>query len=148
MIEVLLRNNVAQLGRIGDIVAVRPGYARNYLFPHHLAVPVTDDNRRMVEKRRKVHAASEEVRMTEARQIAEVLSSLSLEIRVKTTDQGHLYGSVTARTIADALEEQGHTIDMSSIRLKQNIDEIGIYEVPVHVHSEVETTLQVKVTPA
>ena len=103
MIEVLLRNNVPNLGSIGDIVQVKPGFARNYLLPQGFAVRVSDENKRMVEKVRRRHLADEQRRIEDARAFANKIEKLSLEIAVKTNEEGRMYGSVSPTMIIDAL---------------------------------------------
>ncbi|MBK9388534.1 MAG: 50S ribosomal protein L9 [Planctomycetes bacterium] len=146
MIEILLRSNVADLGKIGDIVKVRDGYARNYLFPNGFAAVVTEDNKRAVEKVRAKYLASEAERAEAARGLAAKLSSLTVQIAVKTNEDGRMYGSVTASMIADALSKQGFKVGAGAVRLKGNIEEIGHHDVPVHLHSDVDAQLKLIVT--
>ncbi|MBL8899057.1 MAG: 50S ribosomal protein L9 [Planctomycetes bacterium] len=146
MIEILLRSNVADLGKIGEIVKVRDGYARNYLFPNGLAVGVTEDNKRAVEKMRTKYLATEAERAQSARALAAKISALTVQIAVKTNEEGRMYGSVTANMIADALSKQGFKVGTGAVKLKGNIEEIGHHDVPVHLHAEVDAQLKLIVT--
>lgn len=146
MIEILLRSNVADLGKIGDIVKVRDGYARNYLFPNGLAAVVTEDNKRAVEKVREKYLASEAERAGAARALAAKLSTLTVQIAVKTNEEGRMYGSVTSHMIADALSKQGFKVATGAVKLKGNIEEIGHHDVPIHLHADVDAMLKLVVT--
>lgn len=146
MVQLLLRTNIESLGRIGDVVDVKPGYARNYLLPYGHAVPITPDNQKSVEKERRAHMEREQLRMVEAKDLAAKLENMALEISVRTNDEGRLYGSVTPLMISQSLAQKGFAVSASAVRLKANIDEVGIHEVPIHLHHDVDTSLQVKVT--
>jgi large subunit ribosomal protein L9 len=146
MIEILLRSNVADLGKIGEIVRVRDGYARNYLFPNGLAVVVTEDNKRAVDKMREKYLVTEAERAGAARSLAAKISALTVQIAVKTNEEGRMYGSVTAQMIAEALSKQGLKVGQGAVRLKGNIEEIGHHDVPVHLHAEVDAQLKLIVT--
>lgn len=141
--EVILREHVEHLGRRGDVVKVAPGFARNYLLPRNLALAVTEGNRRLIERERKVVDARE----AEERQTAEALASrlsqaeLTIERRVGETEA--LYGSVTSADLAEALAAKGLEIDKRKIHLDEPIKAIGEFSVPVRLHRDV--TAQVKV---
>lgn len=142
MIEILLKSTVPDLGKIGDIVRVKDGYARNYLFPQGFAVPVTEENRRSVEKARIAYLEKEAERVTLAKVLADKINGLTVEIAVKTNDEGRMYGSVTANMIADALTHQGVRIGAGSVKLDGHIEELGHHEVPIHLHAEVDASLK------
>ena len=144
--EVILTHNVVGLGAESDHVKVAAGYARNYLFPHGLAIPLTQANKRQIEalKKRRVDRESKELHsMTE---LATTLSKLTLVIHVKTGEDGKLFGSVTAGTIADELRHQYDAqLDKRKINLAHPIKTLGEHDVPLHLHHDVDCTLKVKV---
>ena len=143
--EVILREHVDNLGRRGEIVKVAAGYARNYLLPRKLALPVTEGNKKHVERERKIM----EMREAEEKGQAEVMSSrlalieISIARRVGETDQ--LYGSVTAVDIADFLKSKGFEIDRRKLILPEPIKTLGDHKVPLKLHREVTVPLVVKV---
>ena len=144
--EVILTHNVIGLGAESDHVKVAAGYARNYLFPHGLAIPLTQANKRQIEalKKRRVDREAKELQtMTE---LASTLSKLTLVVHVKTGEDGKLFGSVTAGTIADELRHQYDAqLDKRKIHLGHPIKTLGEHEVPLHLHHDVDCTLKVKV---
>ena len=146
--QILLKTNVEHLGRLGDVVVVRPGYARNYLLPLGLAVPVTKANLALIEKDRSRAHAEEQARIESMREFATRLQQASVTIEGRANEDGHLFGSVTAASIADALNERGLTVDAKAIRLEHPIKEIGVYDVVVHLHADVNTTVKVWVVQA
>ena len=143
--EVILREHVDNLGRRGDVVKVAPGYARNFLLPRKLALAVTDGNRKLIERERKVADARE----TEEKQTADALASrlaqaeISIARRVGDTEQ--LYGSVTSADIAEALAAKGLEIDKRKIHLDEPLKSIGEFTVPVKLHRDVTANLKVAV---
>src|SRR5688500_13106120 len=144
--EVILTHNVIGLGAESDHVKVAAGYARNYLFPQGLAIPLTSANKRQIEalqKRRVDREAKELHTMTE---LASTLSKLTLVLHVKTGEDGKLFGSVTAGTIADELRHQYDAhLDKRKINLAHPIKTLGEHEVPLHLHHDVNCTLKVRV---
>jgi large subunit ribosomal protein L9 len=144
--EVILTHNVIGLGAESDQVKVAAGYARNYLFPHSLAIPLTSANRRQIEalKKRRVDREAKDLHsMTE---LASTLSKLTLVMHVKTGEDGKMFGSVTAGTIADELRHQYDAhLDKRKIHLVHPIKNIGEHEVPLHLHHDVNCTLKVRV---
>jgi large subunit ribosomal protein L9 len=144
--EVILTHNVIGLGAESDHVKVAAGYARNYLFPQGLAIPLTGANKRQIEalqKRRTEREAKELNSMTE---LSSTLSKLTLVIHVKTGEDGKLFGSVTAGTIADELRHQYDAqLDKRKIHLQHPIKTLGEHEVPLHLHHDVDCTLKVRV---
>jgi large subunit ribosomal protein L9 len=144
--EVILTHNVIGLGAESDHVKVAAGYARNYLFPQGLAIPLTSANKRQIEalqKRRVDREAKELHSMTE---LASTLNKLTLVLHVKTGDDGKLFGSVTAGTIADELRHQYDAqLDKRKIQLAHPIKTLGEHEVPLHLHHDVDCTLKVRV---
>jgi large subunit ribosomal protein L9 len=141
--EVLLMQDVPDLGKEGDVVQVADGYARNYLLPRSLAAPVTEAMRRRLARLREQREAARRDELNAARELANRLVQASVTIAVRTSDAEHLYGSVTAADIVDALAQQGLELDRHALRLEQPIRELGVFDVPVRLHPEVETTVKV-----
>ena len=144
--ELILLEDVADLGKIGDIVKVADGYARNYLLPRKLAQPVSKGVLRQVEARKLKLAAEAAARIEVAKTLAAKIEGLALEIPMAVGENDKLFGSVSAQVLADELKAKGLEIDKSIIVLDDNIREIGDFEVPVKVHPEVKAVLKVKVT--
>ena len=150
--EVILTHNIVGLGGESDQVRVAAGYARNYLFPQHLAIPLTGANKRRIEalkQRRAVREAEELNHMTE---LSQSLGKLTALISVKTGDDGKMFGSVTSGTIADQLKNQFDVaLDKKKIHLEHPIRTLGDHEVELRLHVDVVTKLKVRVestTPA
>jgi large subunit ribosomal protein L9 len=143
--EVILREHVDNLGRRGEIVKVAAGYARNYLLPRKLALPVTEGNKRHVERERRIMETRESEEKGQAEAMASRLAMIDIAIarRVGETDQ--LYGSVTAVDIADYLKTKGFEIDRRKLILPEPIKNIGEHKVPLKLHREVTVPLVVKV---
>ncbi len=143
--ELILMEDVADLGKIGDVVKVADGYARNYLLPRHLAQPVSKGALRQVEARKLKLAAEAAARIEVAKTLAAKIEGLALEIPMAVGENDKLFGSVSAQVLADELKAKGLEIDKSVIALEDNIREVGDFEVPVKVHPEVKAVLKVKV---
>lgn len=141
--EVLLMADVKDLGAEGDVVTVADGYARNYLFPKSIGAPVTEATRRRLAKLRAEREAEEKAALESARQAARRLEGVSCTIPVKTGEDDKLYGSVTAANIVDALKPQGIELDRHSLMLEHPIKDLGVFDVPVKLHPEVEATVKV-----
>lgn len=146
-IELLLIHNVENLGRQGDIVEVRAGYALNFLLPQGLATIATDHHKRMVEKHREKLRAIEIEKLSEFRKLADELGQQSITIEANANDEGHLYGSVGAHEIVDSLKAAGFTMATDQIRLEGPLKELGLYTVKVHLHAEVDAAVKVWVVP-
>ncbi|MBD0372021.1 MAG: 50S ribosomal protein L9 [Pyrinomonadaceae bacterium] len=144
--NVLLREDVEDLGARGEIVRVRAGYARNYLLPRKLAVEATASNVKQIEQERKALMKKEAQERATADMQAEQLRSLRLSFERKVGEHGLLYGSVTSMDIAEALRERGYEIDRRRITLREAIKETGDYTVPVRLHREVTVEIPVVVT--
>jgi large subunit ribosomal protein L9 len=147
MIEVILREDVKSLGRAGELVRVKPGYARNYLLPHGLAYEATEGNRKRIAAESKARAVRGQAERVEAERFAATLSDVSLTLSGKAGEEGKLFGSITAQDIADALAAQGHTVDRRRIELNHPIKTLGEHAVAVRVHPEVHAELRVSVVP-
>jgi large subunit ribosomal protein L9 len=143
--EVILREHMDNLGRRGEIVKVADGYARNYLLPRKLALPVTAGNRKQIERER----ARFEVKESEERKIAEGLAArigaLEIVIARRVGETNALYGSVTSSDIAEALEAKGFALDRRKLQLAEPIRQVGDVDVPVKLHRDVTATVRVKV---
>lgn len=146
-IELLLIQAVDHLGKQGDVVEVKPGFAKNYLLPQGLATIATDHHKRMVEKHRARLQDIQNARLAGLRQLADLLSQQSITIEANANDEGHLYGSVGASDIVNALKRNDFTVTADQIRLKGPLKELGLYTVNVHIGHEIETELKVWVVP-
>ena len=143
--QVLLREDIDNLGARGEIVRVKAGYARNYLLPRNLAVEATANNMRQIQGERAALAKREAKDRSSADLQAEALRTLTLKFERKVGEAGVLYGSVTSMDMAHALKEQGFEIDRRKIVLREPIKRFGNYEVPVRLHREVTVQLPVSV---
>lgn len=144
-LKVLLRENVDSLGRIGEVVRVRSGYARNYLFPRRLAIEANSDNMRAMERRRVRFEAEEKAREADITARIESLGKLRLAVVEKADATGTLYGSVGPATIARLLAEKGYPTDEKNVRLDEPIKSVGTHEVPIHVWGEHYAGIQIVV---
>lgn len=135
-VEVLLRDNVKDLGRCGDVVRVAPGYARNFLLPRRIAVAANDDNKRGMVRRRAKLDIEETARNAEIDARIAALAGIRVTTRSKADENGHLYGSVNAAGILVLLEMQGHKFAEKDVRLESPIKTVGVHKVKVHVFGE------------
>jgi large subunit ribosomal protein L9 len=147
-IEVILKEHVEHLGRRGDIVKVASGYARNYLFPRNLALVVTSDNKKQIERERVKAEAREASEVAAAQGVAKQLEGLEVSIARRVGESDTLYGSVTAADIADALAAKDVTVDRRKIQLGDPLKALGTHDVPVKLHRDVTATLKVSIIPA
>jgi len=144
--EIILTHNVVGLGAESDQVKVAAGYARNYLFPQGLAIPLTGANKRRLEVLRQRRTERETHELTSMTELSQSLSKLTVVITAKTGEDGKMFGSVTAGTIADELKHQFEaTVDKRKIHLPVIIKKTGDYEVELRLHADVVTTLKVRV---
>jgi len=144
--EVLLQKDVEKLGRMGDLVDVAAGYARNYLLPKRIAVAVTADNLRQIEKLREARRQREMEEAERVRQQAGLLEGYLCFIRARATEKGHLFGSVGPQQIADHLVANGFEgMRAANVELIRPIEEVGDYEVSIMLHPEVRTSIMVRV---
>ena len=146
-IELLLVQSVDHLGKQGEVVEVKRGYALNYLLPQGLATMATDHHKRMVEKHRARLQAIQNERLADLRQLADNLGKQSVTIEANANDEGHLYGSVGAVEIVKALKQHEITITADQVRLKGPLKELGLYTVQIHLGQEIEGELKVWVVP-
>ena len=143
--NVLLREDVDDLGARGEIVRVKSGYARNYLLPRKLAVQATASNVKQIEQERAALLKKEAKEKATAQGQADQMKALRLSFTRKVGEHGLLYGSVTSMDIAEALKERGYEIDRRRITLREAIKETGEFTVPVRLHREVVIDLPVEV---
>ncbi len=146
--EVLLVHDVSSLGQRGDIVKVKPGYARNYLLPHGLATIATEQNKRMVARHREKLDQMEAGRVRDLQKLADAVSRYSATIEANATAENALYGSVVARDISDALKAGGHNVEPEHVKLDGPIKELGMYTVKLSFHEKVNTEVKVWVVPS
>jgi large subunit ribosomal protein L9 len=144
-VEVILNEDVANLGRIGDVVKVRRGYARNYLIPRGLAVEADQRNLRAFENQKRVAATRREAQKNLALRMKEKLDALELQIAVKAGEEGKLFGSVTNLDVERLLREQGYDVDRRKIVLDEPIKQIGQYRIAVRIEPEVQATIALRV---
>jgi large subunit ribosomal protein L9 len=145
--EVILREDVPHLGHVGDVVRVKPGYARNYLLPRGLAVVADKRSTRQLDHERRVAAEKRERTLRAARTVAEKLTALRVVIRARAGDEGKLFGSVTNMDVEKALAEQGLTIERRRIRLDEPIKRLGEHRVAVQLAVGVTAEVTVVVEP-
>ena len=141
--EVILREDVADLGSVGDIVKVKPGFARNYLLPRGLAVVADRRNIGVLDHQKRLVADKRERDRKQAQSFADRLSNLRLAIKARAGEEGKLFGSVTNLDIEKALTAQGFSIERRRIRLDEPIKSIGEYVVPVHLAAGVDARVTI-----
>jgi len=146
-VQLLLVQSVEHLGRQGDVVVVKPGYAKNYLIPYGLATLATEHHKRMVEKHRARLLELERARHSKLLALADDLTKLSITIEANANDEGHLYGSVGAPEIVSALKRQSVALLADQVRLKGPLKELGLYTVKIHLGQDIESDLKVWVVP-
>ncbi|HTX18154.1 MAG TPA: 50S ribosomal protein L9 [Bacteroidota bacterium] len=141
--KVILRQDFERLGKIGEVVTVKDGYARNYLIPRSIAYRATPSSLRALDEEKKQHERQEQKQFKEAEKLGVELEKLSVTIPMKVGEDDKLFGSVTSQMIADALKEKGFTVDKRTIELEEPIKTLGIFEVPVKLHSKVSAKAKV-----
>jgi large subunit ribosomal protein L9 len=141
--EIILRQAVENLGKTGDVVNVKPGYARNYLLPHGLAYEATPGNLKRIQQERDRLEAAENERRGTAQGLAEKLEQVSLTFSARVGEEGKLFGSVTATDIAAQLEAQGYRVEKRQIDLHEPIKALGVYRVPIRLHADVKPEVRV-----
>src|SRR5690348_18098716 len=145
MMEVILLERVEKLGQMGQVVKVRPGFARNYLLPQKKALRATKENLAIFEKQRAQLEAANLARRGDAEQVAQKLNGISVVVIRQAGESGQLYGSVTARDIAQAVTEAGFTIGKGQVTLDKAIKTLGLYPMRVRLHPEVAVQVTVNV---
>ena len=147
MLEVILREDIKTLGKAGEMVRVKPGYARNYLLPQGLAYEATEGNKKRIAAESKARGVKVEAEKKEATALANSLGTLTVTIPGKAGEGDRLFGSITASDIADALGAQGHKIDKRKIELDHPIKTLGDHNVVLRLHPEVQAEIRVSVVP-
>ena len=145
MIEVILREDVKTLGRAGEMVRVKPGYARNYLLPQGLAYEATEGNKKRIAGETKARVSRDQAEKVQAQEAAATLSAVTLSLSGKAGEEGKLFGSITSQDVADALARAGHTVDKRRIELDHPIKTLGEHAVKIRLHPEVHAELRVSV---
>jgi large subunit ribosomal protein L9 len=145
--HVLLTHKVPFLGEPGELVKVRPGFARNYLLPQGFATFATPHNLRVVEKHRERLRALEAARRADLMALGAQIAQRSLTIEANANEEGHLYGSVNADQIAAALKADGFSIATDQVRIEGPLKELGIYKIKVHLGQDIDTELNLWVVP-
>jgi large subunit ribosomal protein L9 len=141
--EVILNKDVDRIGKVGQVIKVKDGFARNFLLPNGLAMPVTSANLKQIEQGKQQKVQQMEKIKREAAELKEKLERLSLTIPVLIHEEDKLYAGITSQDLAVALEEEGFTIDKNLIALDEPIKSLGIYEVPVNLHPEIPAKIKV-----
>ena len=144
-VQVVLQTEVANLGDSGDIVRVKPGYARNYLIPRGLAAPATKSNVARVDELKRLAAARAKQALAGASELKAKLEATSVKLTRTVGEGNKMYGSVTAKDIADAYEAAGLAFDRKKLHMGEPIKTLGLHEVPLKLHHEVSVTLRVEV---
>jgi len=143
--DVILLERVEKLGQIGDVVSVKAGFARNYLLPRNKALRANETNKKVFEANRSKSEADNATRRTDAEKDAKTIDGTTVTLIRQASNTGQLYGSVSARDLAEALEAEGHKVAKSAIVLDRPIKAIGLAEVKVVLHAEVSVTVKVNV---
>ena len=143
--DVILREDIDKLGTRGQLVKVAPGYARNFLLPNKMAVAATESNKKIVEQERQAHLRREAKVEGEAKEVGKMLGTVAITISQKAGENDQLFGSVTSKDIAEALEKQGYTIERRKIVLEEPIKTLGEFKVPIRLHREVTAEVTVHV---
>ena len=143
--EVILREDIDNLGSRGEVVKVAPGFARNFLLPKKLAVAATESNKKIVEQERQAHLRKEAKQKGEAEDLSKLLNGVSVTIAQKAGENDQLFGSVTSKDVGDALAAKNFTIDRRKIQLDEPIKQLGEFKVPVRLHKDVTAEVTVHV---
>ena len=147
--DIILKEDVLNLGFENDIVSVRNGYARNYLFPRHLAIPATESNRKILAENLKQRVRKLEQLRADAQTIANQLNDITVQVKIKASEEGSVYGSVTNIMVAEALQEQFRLdIDRKKIVLTGgNIKELGLHKATIPLQKDITAEFNVEVIP-
>ncbi len=146
-VHLILTQPVSKLGEPGDLVKVRPGFARNFLVPQGFATFATQNNLRMVEKHRERLKALEEARRADLLNLAAQIAQRSMTIEANANAEGHLYGSVTADQIAEVLRREGFPIQGENVRIEGPLKELGLYSIKVHLAADIDGEVKLWVVP-
>jgi len=144
--EIILSKDIQTLGKLGEVIKVKDGYARNFLLPRKLAYAATSANLKRIEQQEKKSKVQDEQAKKDAEVFAEKLNKTSCTIDVEVNDLDKLYGAIAEADIAKALEIEGFTIDKKDIVIEKPIEELGIFEIGINLHSEVTAKIRLWVT--
>ena len=147
MMDLILREAVPSLGKAGDLVRVKPGYARNFLLPNGLAFEATEGNKKRIAAEAKARDAKHAAERAEAQAFAAKLNAVTVELTRKAGDEGKLFGSITSGDIADALGAMGLVVDKRKIDLEHHIKLLGFHSVAVKLHHDVHAEVKVNISP-
>lgn len=147
-VELLLAEDVGTLGKRGEIVRVKPGYARNFLLPNGLATVATEANKRAVQRHTDKLAKLSEQRMKDMQGRADAIGKYSVTLEANANEEGHLYGSIMGPDVSKALTAAGFSVEPDQVRLDGPLKELGMYTVKIQLHPEVKTEVKVWVVPA
>ena len=143
--EIILQEDVPNLGQIGDVVKVRDGFGRNYLLPRGMAVLADSRNLRVLEHQKRLAADKKERVIKTAQSLADKIAAVKLVISARVGEEDRLFGSVTNQDIEKALQAQGFTIERRRIMLNEPLKQLGAYTVPIHLSSDVHANVSVQV---
>ncbi len=141
--KIILLETIENLGKAGDVVDVKPGYANNYLIRQGMALADTPQNMNIVRTKKRAIEAKEAKMLEEAKETGEKLKGETLELIVRAGEGGRLYGAITSQDLADILEERGYSVDRRDIKLGEPIKELGEKEIDIHLHPEVHISIKV-----
>ena len=143
--KIILREDLSNLGKAGDLVEVRNGYGRNYLLPRALAVPATQANVRQIDHQKRIITAQQAKERASATATATRIGQISLIIKRKVGEQGKLFGSVSTKDVAEAMATAGVPVDRHQIDLKDAIRDLGAFEIPIKLHNDVKAAIKISV---
>src|SRR5260370_28157023 len=143
--DVILREDIDNLGSRGEVVNVAAGYARNFLLPKRMAVAATESNKKIVEQERQSHLRKEAKQKNEAEDLGKMLHGVTVTIAQKAGENNQLFGSVTSKDVAEALEKQKFTIDRRKIQLDEPIKQLGEHKLAIRLHKDITVELTVSV---
>ena len=144
--KIILNENIESLGEIGDIISVKKGYARNYLFPKGLAQIATKKNIQSTQKLIELKEKKDAINRSNLEALAKKLDKLTLKFELKAGEDDKLFGSVTSAMICDAIDEQGYKVDKKEIQLEESIKHLGNHFVEVHLAQELSAKIKIKVS--
>lgn len=145
--EVILREDVEKVGARGSVVKVADGYARNFLLPKRLAVAATDANKKIVQQEREAYLRREAKVKSESEDLAKLMGNVTVTFHQRVGENNQLFGSVTAKDVADALEAQKYHVERRKIHLEEPIRTLGEHKVTLRLHRDVSTEITVIVEP-
>jgi large subunit ribosomal protein L9 len=141
--KVILRKDYETLGKIGDVVEVKPGFAHNFLLPRKIAYLALKGNLTALEEEKKIHSKREQAELAKSEKLAGEFEKVSVTIPVQVGEEDKIFGTVTHQMIADALKEKGYEVDKRKIEIEEPIKSLGIYGVNIKLHSKVNAKIKV-----